>query len=90
MATASTRCSSGSALTRHEAIPGAEPAFYNNVTIGGGPAPVRAYIDELPPGALDGRIAPDRVFDRVIGLHDVPDGYRATNDRESIKVMVQP
>ena len=22
-------------------------------------------------------------------LHEVPDGYRATNDRESIKVMVQ-
>ena len=33
---------------------------------------------------------PGRVFDRIIGLDDVPDGYRAMNDRESIKVMVKP
>jgi hypothetical protein len=31
-----------------------------------------------------------RVFDRVIGLDEVPDGYRARNDREAIKVMVRP
>jgi threonine dehydrogenase-like Zn-dependent dehydrogenase len=30
------------------------------------------------------------VFDRVIGLDEVPDGYRAMNDREAIKVMVNP
>jgi NAD(P)-dependent dehydrogenase (short-subunit alcohol dehydrogenase family) len=29
------------------------------------------------------------VFDRRVGLDDVPDGYRATADRESIKVKVQ-
>src|SRR5207247_2096700 len=39
---------------------------------------------------LDGRIEPGRVFDRVVGLDEVPDGYRAMNDRESIKVMVNP
>ena len=33
---------------------------------------------------------PGRVFDRVIGLDDVPDGYRAMNDREAIKVIVTP
>ena len=65
-------------------------AFFKNVTIGGGPAPVRAYIEELLPDVLDGRIEPGRVFDRVVGLDGVPDGYRAMNDRESIKVMVQP
>jgi threonine dehydrogenase-like Zn-dependent dehydrogenase len=36
------------------------------------------------------RIEPGRVFDRVVGLDGVPDGYRAMNDRESIKVMVNP
>ena len=39
---------------------------------------------------LEGRIDPGRVFDRVIGLDEVPDGYRAMNDREAIKVMVMP
>ena len=31
----------------------------------GGPAPVRAYIEELLPDVLEGRIEPGRVFDRV-------------------------
>jgi threonine dehydrogenase-like Zn-dependent dehydrogenase len=66
------------------------PAFYNNVSVGGGPAPVRAYIEELMPDILDGKIAPGRVFDRVIGLDEVPDGYRAMDNRESIKVMIEP
>jgi hypothetical protein len=26
----------------------------------------------------------------IVGLHEVPDGYRAMNDREAIKVMVKP
>ena len=28
------------------------------------------------------------VFDRVITLDAVPDGYRAMNEREAIKVMI--
>ena len=64
--------------------------FYDNVIVGGGPAPVRAYIDELLPDVLDGRIEPGRVFDRIVGLDGVPDGYRAMNEREAIKVMVRP
>ena len=77
-------------VPQHQAIPGAEPSFFGNVTVGGGPAPVRAYIDELLPDVLDGRIEPGRVFDRTVDLDGVPDGYRAMNDRESIKVMVTP
>jgi threonine dehydrogenase-like Zn-dependent dehydrogenase len=71
-------------------IPASQPAFYKNVTVGGGPAPVRAYIEELLPDILEGRIAPGKVFDRTVGLDGVPDGYRAMADRESIKVMVKP
>src|SRR6266571_3604974 len=77
-------------VPHYEAIPGSEPAFYNNLTIGGGPAPVRAYMQELLPDVLEGKIEPGRVFDRVIGLDEVPDGYRAMNQREAIKVMVKP
>jgi threonine dehydrogenase-like Zn-dependent dehydrogenase len=38
---------------------------------------------------LEGRIEPGRVFDRVVRLDEVPDGHRAMNDREVIKVMVE-
>jgi threonine dehydrogenase-like Zn-dependent dehydrogenase len=71
-------------------MPGGRTSFYGNVMVGGGPAPVRAYIEELLPDILDGKIEPGRVFDRTVGLDGVPEGYRAMNDRESLKVMVSP
>ena len=77
-------------VPQHGMMPASEPAFYYNVTVSGGPAPVRAYIKELLPDVLEGRIHPGRVLDRTIGLDGVPDGYRAMNEREAIKVMVQP
>jgi threonine dehydrogenase-like Zn-dependent dehydrogenase len=77
-------------VPQDETIPGSEPAFFGNVTIGGGPAPVRAYIEDLLPDILEGRIEPGKVFDRNVGLDGVPDGYRAMAERESIKVMVTP
>jgi threonine dehydrogenase-like Zn-dependent dehydrogenase len=77
-------------VPQHTEIPGSLPAFFGNITIGGGPAPVRAYLDELLPDVLEGRIDPGRVFDRTVGLDGVPDGYRAMADRDAIKVMVRP
>lgn len=77
-------------VPHYEATPASQPAFYSNVTVSGGPAPVRAYIGELLPDILEGRIQPGRVFDRVVGLDGVPDGYRAMNERKALKVMVKP
>jgi threonine dehydrogenase-like Zn-dependent dehydrogenase len=77
-------------VPQSDKIPAATPAFFRNVSISGGPAPVRAYIDELMPDILDGKIDPGRVFDRIIGLDEVPDGYRAMNDRKALKVMIKP
>jgi len=77
-------------VPQEETIPVAQPSFYSNITISGGPAPARAYIEELMPDVLEGRIEPGRVFDRAIGLDEVPDGYRAMNERESIKVLIKP
>jgi threonine dehydrogenase-like Zn-dependent dehydrogenase len=37
---------------------------------------------------MEGRIEPGRVFDRTVGLDGVPEGYRAMNEREALKVMV--
>jgi hypothetical protein len=76
-------------VPQEASIPAAQTAFYNNVTIAGGPAPVRAYIEGLLPDVLEGRIEPGRVFDRVTNLDGVPDGYRAMNEREAIKVMIK-
>jgi threonine dehydrogenase-like Zn-dependent dehydrogenase len=95
MQTAAEIARAGGAIGRvgvphYEAIPLAQPMFYKNVKVGGGPAPVRAYIDKLLPDILDGKIEPGRVFDRTVGLDGVPDGYRAMADRESIKVLVTP
>jgi threonine dehydrogenase-like Zn-dependent dehydrogenase len=64
--------------------------FGGNITLTGGPAPVRAYIEELLPDVLEGRIEPGKVFDRTVGLDGVPDAYRAMDAREALKVLVQP
>jgi threonine dehydrogenase-like Zn-dependent dehydrogenase len=77
-------------VPQEEMLPGSQPAFFANLTIGGGPAPARAYIDELLPDVLEGRIDPGRVLDRTVDLDGVPDGYQAMADREAIKVMVRP
>jgi hypothetical protein len=65
-------------------------AFWKNASMAGGPAPVRAYIEELLPDVLEGRIEPGRVFDRTGSIEDVPDGYRAMNDREVLKFQIKP
>jgi threonine dehydrogenase-like Zn-dependent dehydrogenase len=72
-----------------ETMPAALPTFFSNVSIAGGPAPARAYIEELLPDVLEGRIEPGRVFDWVGRLDEVPDGYRAMNDREAIKALIE-
>jgi threonine dehydrogenase-like Zn-dependent dehydrogenase len=77
-------------VPQEETLPASQRAFFGNVHIGGGPAPARAYIDELLPDILEGRIEPGKVFDRTVGLGEVPDGYRAMAGRDSIKVMVRP
>ena len=75
-------------VPHYDGIPETRQTFYDNIIVAGGPAPARAYIEELLPDVLDGRIQPGRVFDRTIELSGVPDGYRAMNDREAIKVMI--
>jgi threonine dehydrogenase-like Zn-dependent dehydrogenase len=75
-------------VPQEASIPKGQETFFDNVTIAGGPAPARAYIEELLPDVFEGRIEPGRVFDRVTNLDGVPDGYRAMNDREALKVMI--
>lgn len=77
-------------VPQDQKMPGGQASFHDNLTIGGGPAPVRAYIEGLLPDILDGTIEPGRVFDRTVDLDGVPDGYRAMDQREALKVMVEP
>ncbi|MEG3615419.1 zinc-binding dehydrogenase [Isoptericola haloaureus] len=73
-----------------EAPVGFMSLFGKNVTLNGGPAPVRAYLEAAIPQVLDGTIEPGKVFDAEVSLDDVAEGYRLMDSREKIKVLVRP
>jgi len=77
-------------VPQYASLPMVTQTFFGNITVAGGPAPTRAYIEELLPDVLEGRIEPGRVFDRVGPLDEVPEGYRAMDSREALKVLVEP
>lgn len=77
-------------VPHYAGTPASQKAFYANISVGGGPAPVRAYIETLMPDIINGRIQPGRVFDQTIGLEAVPEGYRSMNERRSLKIMIKP
>ncbi len=64
--------------------------FFRNVTLTGGVAPARAYIDELLPAVLEGTVEPGLVFDSTLALEDVADGYRQMAERAALKVLIRP
>jgi threonine dehydrogenase-like Zn-dependent dehydrogenase len=64
--------------------------FSSNVSVGGGVAPVRAYIPELLSDVLAGRLNPGPVFDRRFALADVADAYRAMDERTVVKALLIP
>lgn len=73
-----------------EARIGRGSLFGKNVTLTGGPAPVRAYLEAALLEVLAGRINPGRVFDRTISLEQAPEGYAAMDHRIALKVMIDP
>ncbi|XVV10145.1 zinc-binding dehydrogenase [Actinoplanes sp. CA-131856] len=75
---------------QYPAVPADFPVFLRNITLTGGVAPARAYIETLLPDILDGTIEPGKVFDRTVALDEVPSGYRAMADRAALKVLIQP
>lgn len=64
--------------------------FKDNIRVAGGMAPVRPYIDELLPDVLSGAIEPGLVFDVTMPLEKVGDAYAAMDQRQSIKVLLEP
>ncbi|MBT2232543.1 zinc-binding dehydrogenase [Nonomuraea sp. NEAU-A123] len=77
-------------VSQYTEVPMGFDTLMRNITLTGGAAPARAYIEELLPDVLDGKIEPGRVFDRTVGLDEVSDGYRAMADRKALKVLIQP
>jgi threonine dehydrogenase-like Zn-dependent dehydrogenase len=64
--------------------------FGPNITLTGGPAPARAYIQTLMPAILAGQVNPGRVFDRELALDQIPEGYKEMDSRRALKVLVRP
>ena len=64
--------------------------FFSHVHLHGGPAPVRRYLPQLIELILNGKINPGKVFDLVLPLEQVAEGYRAMDERRAIKTLLRP
>ncbi|MDB5041751.1 MAG: Alcohol dehydrogenase GroES domain protein [Candidatus Eremiobacteraeota bacterium] len=62
--------------------------FSGNVALRGALAPVRTYLPELMEALSAGKIDPSPVFTSNLPLDGSPDGYRAMDQRETIKVCL--
>jgi threonine dehydrogenase-like Zn-dependent dehydrogenase len=67
-----------------------QPLFFSHVHLHGGPAPVRRYLPALIDLVFNGTINPGKVFDLVLPLADVAEGYRAMDERRAIKTLLRP
>jgi len=74
----------------HEVELNGEQLFFTHVHLHGGPAPVRRYLPGLIDLVLNGKINPGKVFDLVLPLDQVAEGYRAMDERRAIKALLQP
>src|SRR5438067_7477088 len=70
-------------------LPGDE-MFFSHVHLHGGPAPVRRFLPELIEMIWNREIDPGQVFDLSLPLEQVPEGYRAMDERRAIKALLWP
>jgi hypothetical protein len=66
-----------------------EQMFFRNKGVLGGPAPAGAYIPELLPDVLEGRIDPGRVLDFATDLEGTAEAYAAMDERRAIKSLLR-
>jgi len=64
--------------------------FFAHVHLHGGPAPVRRYMPHLIDLVWHGKINPGKVFDLTLPLEQVAEGYRAMDERRTIKALLRP
>lgn len=67
-----------------------EELFFEHVHLHGGPAPVRQFLPKLIDLVWRGEINPGKVFDLTLPLAQVEEGYRAMDERRTIKAMLIP
>src|ERR1051325_8310948 len=70
-------------------LDGAE-LFFSHVHLHGGPAPARRFLPDLIERVWSGAINPGKVFDLLLPLDEVAEGYRAMDERRAIKTLLQP
>ena len=73
----------------HGVEPPMRRMFSKNIGLAGGVAPVRRYLPELLGLVLDGTVDPGLVFDSRLPLDQVAEGYRAMDERRSVKVYLE-
>ena len=64
--------------------------FGRNITLTGGPAPVRAYLEQGLKDVTSGLINPGQLFDVTLPLDEAPKGYDLMDSRKALKVMLKP
>ena len=64
--------------------------FFSQIHLEGGPAPVRRFLPMLMDLVLQQKIDPSPVFDLVLPLSQVAEGYKAMDERRAIKALLQP
>jgi len=67
-----------------------EKLFRAHVHLHGGLAPVRRFLPELIKLVWNGKISPGKVFDLILPLDQVAEGYRAMDERRAIKALLRP
>lgn len=62
--------------------------FFSQKNLLGGPAPVRRFMPHLIDLVLTRKINPGKVFDQVLPIADVAEGYKAMDERRAIKTLL--
>ncbi|MBL9217271.1 MAG: zinc-dependent alcohol dehydrogenase family protein [Opitutaceae bacterium] len=63
--------------------------FFSQRRMLGGPAPVRRFLPDLMDRVLQGAIQPGKVFDLVLPIAEVAEGYKAMDERRAIKTLLR-
>src|SRR4051812_14975324 len=67
-----------------------EELFFAHIHLHGGPAPVRRFLPKLIELVLERKVDPGKVFDLILPLDQVAEGYRAMDERRAIKTLLRP
>ncbi|MFE3452224.1 zinc-dependent alcohol dehydrogenase family protein [Nonomuraea sp. NPDC059194] len=74
----------------HDVDLSGEELFFAQVSLLGGPAPVRRFLPELIQLIWERKIDPGKVFDLTLPLEQAAEGYRAMDERRAIKALLTP